>query len=239
MMPIQTVLFDLDGTLLPMELDTFAKAYFEKLAANLAAVGYEPKTLMKTISAGIAAMAKNNGANTNETVFWRVFAAQYGQESVLKDKPLFERFYQEDFQSLQAVCGFQPAAAPLLHTLKRRGVRLVLATNPVFPAIATESRIRWAGLQPADFEWYTTFENSHFCKPNPAYYDEIIKTRQLDPSACLMVGNDVDEDMVAAACGMHTFLLTDCLINKTGCDIDRYPHGSFSRLSEYLDGMTA
>jgi len=31
------------------------------------------------------------------------------------------------------------------------GFRVALATNPIFPAIATEKRIRWAGLTPEDF----------------------------------------------------------------------------------------
>ena len=238
-MKIDAVLFDLDGTLLPMDQDTFVKTYFEKLAAKMATVGYAPQALIDTILAGIVAMVKNDGRETNETVFWEVFAARFGEEKCLADKPSFEQFYREDFQTVQAVCGFQPAAKDLIQTLKSRGVRVVLATNPVFPAIATESRIRWAGLQPTDFEWYTTFENSRFCKPNPAYYDEILKNLHLNPSSCLMVGNDVGEDMVAEKCGMATFLLTDCLINKTGGDISVYPHGDFSRLAQYLDEVTA
>ena len=238
-MHIDTVLFDLDGTLLPMDLDAFLKAYFHGLATKMATAGYAPQALLETIVAGIGAMVNNDGSKSNETVFWEVFDARYGREKRLADQPLFEEFYRHEFQLLQTVCGFQPAAKDLIQALKSRGVRVVLATNPVFPAIATESRIRWAGLQPTDFEWYTTFENSRFCKPNPAYYDEILKKLHLHPSSCLMVGNDVDEDMVAEKCGMATFLLTDCLLNKTGGDISVYPHGDFSRLAQYLDEVTA
>ena len=53
-----------------------------------------------------------------------------------------------------------------------------------------------------------------------------------------MVGNDVDDDMVAAEVGMGVFLLTDNLINKSGKDISRYPSGDFSALAEFLDTVT-
>ena len=54
-----------------------------------------------------------------------------------------------------------------------------------------------------------------------------------------MVGNDVQEDMVAKTLGMSVFLLTDCLINKEEKDISVYPHGGFEELREYLQKMNA
>ena len=107
----------------------------------------------------------------------------------------------------------------------------------MFPAIATFSRIKWAGLNPEDFELITTYENSHFCKPNPDYYREILGKLSLNGDECLMVGNDVGEDMVAGQVGMQTFLLSDCLINKNGEDISRYPNGSFSELLHFIRSL--
>ena len=92
------------------------------------------------------------------------------------------------------------------------------------------SRIRWAGLEPEDFELYTTYENIGYCKPNPDYYREILRRIGLAPEECMMVGNDVGEDMIAETLGMRVFLLTDCLINKTGEDIGKYPNGGFNEL---------
>ena len=117
---------------------------------------------------------------------------------------------------------------------KSLGLRVVLVTNPLFPAVATESRIRWAGLEPEEFELYTTYENIGYCKPNPAYYAEILRRLELESSECLMVGNDVGEDMVAETLGMKVFLLTDCLINKNNADVSRWPHGEFEELLHYL-----
>ena len=149
--------------------------------------------------------------------------------------PYFDDFYKTEFQKAQSVCGFHPMAAEVVHLLQEKGIRVVLATNPIFPAIATESRIRWAGLTPADFELYTTYENIGFCKPNPEYYKEILKRIELKPEECLMVGNDVTEDMVAKTLGMDVFLLTDCMINKENADISEYKQGGFAELAEFLN----
>lgn len=230
-MKITTVLFDLDGTLLPMDQDVFVADYFRRIAAKLAPQGYDPKKLIDTIWRGTGAMVKNDGSKTNEEAFWQLAVSVYG-EKILRDKPYFDEFYETEFDKVKAVCGFQPAAAQLVHDLKEKGLRVVLATNPIFPARATQWRIGWAGLQPADFEIYTTYENSRYCKPNLNYYRDILAQLQLDPQQCLMVGNDVSEDMVTQKLGMQVFLLTDCLINKTGEDISQYPHGSFAKLLE-------
>lgn len=235
-MAITTVLFDLDGTLLPMDQDVFAKYYFGLLAARLAPYGYQPEALIAAIWAGTAAMVKNDGTITNEQAFWNDFASRYGEEA-RKDEPKFEAFYQEDFDKVQSVCGFHPMAAQVLEVAKRKGLRTALATNPIFPAIATQKRIRWAGLQPEDFELYTTYENSTCSKPNPAYYREVMDKLGVRAEECLMVGNDVSEDMIARELGMEVFLLTDCIINKAGRDISCYPHGDFPALLKYIENL--
>lgn len=237
-MSLKAVLFDLDGTLLPMDQDVFIKTYFKGIAAKLAPHGYEPKALIDTIWAGTVQMIKNDGQTTNEKAFWNCFASGYGEKS-LEDLPLFEKFYQESFDEVQAVCGYQPAAAEMIAKLKKAGLRVVLATNPIFPSIATRKRIRWAGLQPEDFELFTTYENSRYCKPNLRYYEEILEQLHVSPEECLMVGNDVGDDMVAQKLGMQVYLLTDCLINKANEDISHYNHGNFCELVQWLDTLNA
>lgn len=233
---INTILFDLDGTLLPMDQDEFVKAYFGLLAKKLASHGYEPESLISAIWSGTKAMVKNDGTSTNEQAFWADFCTHFGEDA-RKDEPLFEEFYKTDFAKVQGVCGFDSRAAETVYELKQQGMQVVLATNPIFPAIATRQRICWAGLLPEDFALYTTYENSSFSKPNPAYYQQIIEKLGLNPAECLMVGNDVAEDMVAATLGMKVFLLTDCLINKQNTDISQFPHGSFPELMAYLEDL--
>ena len=230
---ITTLLFDLDGTLLPMEQDIFTNEYLRLLCAKMAPLGYEAKALVQGIWAGVSAMVKNTGQRTNEEVFWDCFTSQFG-ESSRAHIPFFNEYYANDFQKVARVCGYQPQAKALLAQLKLKGIRTILATNPLFPAVATYSRIRCAGLQPEDFSYITTYENAHFCKPNPAYYREILERTGCSAEECLMVGNDVGEDMVAEQLGMQTFLLTDCLINSQKADISRFPQGGFGQLQCFL-----
>jgi FMN phosphatase YigB (HAD superfamily) len=233
-MSIKVVLFDLDGTLLPMDMEQFTKAYFGLLAKKLAPLGYEPEKLIQSIWTGTAAMVKNDGTKPNEKAFWDKFCEIYGEKAI-KDLPYFDAYYREDFDKVQASCGFSPLAKKVVDSLKERGYRVALATNPIFPSIATEKRIAWAGLSPSDFEMFTTYENSRFCKPNLNYYKDILAKLEVSAEECLMIGNDVSEDMVAAELGMNVFLLTDCILNKKNDDITKYFRGGFPELLQYIE----
>lgn len=233
-MKIRAVLFDLDGTLLPMDQDVFIKAYLGGLVKILSPLGYDPRAVADALWTSTDAMIRNTGERTNEQVFWDSFSQILG-DGVRAEEARLDEFYRTDFQSISELCGFAPAAAEIVGRLRSLGIRVILATNPLFPAVATESRVRWAGLDPADFELITTYDNSLHCKPNLDYYSDILRYAGLAPEECLMVGNDVGDDMVAEQLGMKVFLLTDNLINKSGADISVYPNGSFERLYDYLD----
>ena len=230
---IKAVRFDLDGTLLPMDNDEFTKNYFKLLAARFAPLGYDAQELVKDVWDGTAAMVKNDGSRTNEEAFWDRFGVVMGKSALL-DRPAFEDFYRNEFNNARASCGFSKSAREAVELARSRGLITALATNPIFPACATESRIRWAGLEPEDFAVYTTYENNAHCKPNPEYYRDVANALGLEPGECAMVGNDVDEDMVAETLGMKVFLLTDCLINRSGRDIGAFPHGGFEELKQFI-----
>lgn len=232
-MAIKTILFDLDGTLLPMDLDIYVENYIKALVARLAPRGYDPKELVSGLYAGITAMVKNDGAVLNEDVFWDVFAEKLS-DRILDEKDFLEEFYRTDYQKIKECCGFDPRAVEIIKKLKAAGYRLALLTSPLYPMVATISRVLWAGLDPEDFELITTYENCHYSKPNPKYYREVLEVLQLDPAECLMVGNDAIEDVAAEMAGIPVFLHTDCLINKNGLDISRYPNGGFTELMKYL-----
>lgn len=230
---IKAVLFDLDGTLLPMDQDVFTKTYFKALAKKLIPLGYDPEELIAAIWKGTAAMVQNDGSAYNEERFWNVFTGIYGEKAE-RDKAVFEEFYAKDFNMAKDSCGFDPQSAKTVKALKNAGIRVILASQPIFPRIAQENRMRWAGVDPADFEWITCYENSRYCKPNPAYYREIAKQIGLAPEDCLMVGNDVTEDMVAGTIGMKTFLVTRCLLNRENKDISGFSQGDLSQVPDYV-----
>ena len=121
MTKINAVLFDLDGTLLPMDQDRFAQTYFRLLAAKLAPRGYEPKALMEGIWSGTKAMVLNDGSRNNEEAFWADFTARFG-ETAREDLPLFDEFYRVDFQQVRQVCGYQPDARKAIRILQEKGL---------------------------------------------------------------------------------------------------------------------
>ena len=236
-MAIKAVLFALDGTLLPMEdQNRFIKLYFDNLAAYMEPHGYEPKEFMASMWHSVMSMMKNDGSDTNERAFWREFIKIYGRRGAA-DKVYIDDFYKNRFSATKITCGYTVSAKETVELVRSLGLRAVLATNPVFPRVATELRIGWAGLATKDFEFITTYENSSYSKPNENYYKEILDKIKLNPEECLMVGNDTRDDMSAEALGMRVFLLTDCLINESGVDISKYPHGDFSALAEYLKAL--
>ena len=235
-MKIKAIFFDLDGTLLPMNQDLFINSYFTRLAAKMAKYGYEPKRLTETVWKGTVAMIKNNGLKTNEEVFWDVVTSEYGDKA-RKDIMLFDDFYRNEFYKIKDDCEYNAESKKIVAELKDRGYRLVLATNPLFPRIATEQRISWAGLDKNDFEICTTYENSRHSKPFLEYYEDIASELCVSPKECLMVGNDVSDDMTAEKLGMKVFLLTDCLINKKEYNISCYPQGNFTDLLNYIDSI--
>ena len=233
---IKAVLFDLDGTLLPMDEEIFIKDYFTSLIKKISPHGYDPDQLVSGIWKATKSMMTNNGEKLNEHVFWEDFSKTMGEE-VLEHMPLFEDFYNNDFDLLSSSCGYNEKAKEVVGKVKNMGYRVVLATNPVFPKAATEKRLKWVGLSPQDFELCTTYENSSYCKPNIKYYEHILNEIGCKAEECLMVGNNATEDMIASTLGMKVFLLTDCLINKEDKDISNYPSGSYDELIKYIDSL--
>ena len=233
---IKAIFFDLDGTLLPMDLEVFLKDYLTRFTIAMAPAGHTPQQFQQAVWAGTTAMVKNDGSRTNEEAFWDSYFNLFGAESV-QDRELLESYYHNDFQNVRHVCGFDPRAAETIRKIRAMGYQTVLATNPLFPALATHSRVRWIGLEPEDFDLITTFENSCYAKPNVKYFEEIMGKMGLTAEECVMVGNDMTEDMAAAKLGIKVFLMTDCLINRANEDIEKYPHGSFPELMEFIRGL--
>jgi FMN phosphatase YigB (HAD superfamily) len=97
--------------------------------------------------------------------------------------------------------------------------------------------MEWAGLDENDFEFCTSYDLCSFCKPQKEYFEEIASNLGISPAECLMVGNDVDDDMPAEKCGMKVFLLTNNLINKDNKDISSYKQGDFGDLIEYVNEL--
>ena len=236
----KVILFDLDGTLLPMDQDKFTKAYFYALLKKLAELGLpaqseeERTALAKAVWSGTYAMMNNDGSCTNEERFFLDFSTVLNID-ISHLKPHLDGFYKDEFNEVSAVCGKNSLVPKIISDLKGRGYRLAVATNPLFPLRANEARLSWAGLSLSDFEYCTCYENSRYCKPKLEYYRGILDILGVSAADCLMVGNDVREDMAAKELGMDVFLITDYILNVENRDIDEFQHGSWADFEEYIN----
>lgn len=209
---LKAVLFDLDGTLIPMDEKRFTEYYFGLLLKRFVPLGYDKDDLVKTVWNGTGAMLKNDGKATNETVFWRVFTDRYGKDKSA-DKAVFDDFYVTDFKKAKVACGENPDARKIIDYVKSKCLKVILASNPVFPICGLLTRAGFTGLNKDDFDYVTGYENSHYAKPNPKYLEEILEVNGLEKDEVLYFGNSETDDIAPAkAVGINYFHVTDkCL----------------------------
>jgi len=229
---ITTVLLDLDGTLLPMDRDSFMESYLKAFAGKCLQIGLPVDRAMRALESGITAMIGNDGSMTNERRFWQAFS-EIMQIDMQDHMDRFLDFYRQEFTLIAHETVTDPTAAHMVRFLKDHGYRVVLATTPVFPREGTLERMRWAGLDPSWFDMITTYEDFSFAKPSLGYYRQILERLGIEAAQCLMIGNDVEEDMVVRELGMQVFLVTDHLINRTGVDTSSFEKGSLSGAYAY------
>lgn len=214
---VRTVLFDLDGTLLPLDTDEFVRYYFRYLARHLAAY-VPPAEVAEKVMASTMAMIHNTDPNvTNLDAFWADFCPRVQQPREVLE-PVTEQFYVEQFPKLgpEVLKGKEIIAPQVLNQVLDMGYEIVLATNPLFPRAAILARMEWAGILDYPWKLVTVLEEMHFTKPQPGYYREVLERIGRPPGECLMVGNDVQEDGVAARLGMGMYFATDYLIDRNG-----------------------
>jgi FMN phosphatase YigB (HAD superfamily) len=230
----KTVLFDLDGTLLPIDTDRFIRQYMKELAGYAGHL-VPPARLVEQVMASTYKMIENvDPAVTNAQVFAADFFPKVEKEEA-DLMPIFDAFYRERFPGLKEVCpGVPGLAREVVEAAVAKGYEIVLATNPLFPRMAIEERMRWVCV--ADMPWslVTTYEEMHACKPQSAYFQEVLAKVGREPGECLMVGNDVQEDGVAGQLGMDVFFVTDYLINRTGEDL---PPGRSGSMADFLQRL--
>lgn len=231
----QAILFDLDGTLLPMHEPTFVKCFYGALIQHVAIPGVSPREVGEILQGSLRYVISNDGSCTNRQAFADYYENYHKATGHLIRLEDMENFYATSFDTLvRGSCGFDPSAKIAVEFIKNSNTPMAVATNPFFPRIATHIRLGWAGLDPADFHDITVYENSHYCKPNLLYYRELFERIGFDPEQCLMVGNNVAEDMIATQLGCDVFLVTRDLINPNEEDISSFPHGNLEDLINYL-----
>jgi len=233
---IDTILFDLDGTLVRFSQEEFLKTYFSELSKVFINLGLDAEKAVKGVWIGTKAMVLNDGSVLNAQRFWNAFSEFMciDDEKLKQVEKACDSFYSNEFDMVKSIVDHSDVTKKIAGIMKQRGYTVVLATNPLFPPCAVDTRLGWIGLDRDDFIHITHYENSSFCKPNPEYYREVFEKINKTPEQCLMVGNNPAEDMCVSALGADVFLVTDYMENDTGVDITMFKQGSIDDLEAYL-----
>ena len=232
----KAILFDMDGTLLGMEHSDFIRVYTTELMKVMLSVGSDVDTLTKGFYAGVHAMRYNDGSRINADAYWQEFGRVVGGDTE-RFKQETDAFYTGAYYKVRDIVSVNPAARRAVDAAKAKGMKVVVATSPLFPRIAQITRLNWAGFELEEFEFITDYESENFCKPSAAYFTSVCQRLGLEPSECLMVGNDVSDDMIGAnAAGLGCFLVTDYLI-ETPDNVWQGDRGTMAELAEIIKNM--
>lgn len=234
----KTLFFDLDGTLLPINMDNFIEKYFKLLSGHFADL-YDPQYFIQVVNKATEYMIKNNGEQTNQEAFTEMFFELINQEVTERDEiwDRFDTFYEEKFPGLKKYFDLDNKGYKIVEKAKEKGFKMVIATNPLFPRNAIIARLEWIGLNPADFTYITSYEKMHYCKPNVGYYQEILEKIECEPHNCVMVGNDTRDDMVAKKLGIKTFLIEDFKVERKDVEIKPDWQGTREEIIDYLNQL--
>lgn len=203
---IKALLIDFDNTLVLFNEDQFLVAY-AKLAYPYLADFFDEATFFQKLLQSTLQMIHNDGSQTNAEAFTNNFIADTPSLDFEECNNRFRHFYEEKFHELGDTVIVVPYGRELLKRVLNAGIQVVIATNPIFPELATHARLRWANIADLNITLTTHAENMSYCKPHPEYYQTILGLIQRSPEECLMAGNDPISDMSASALGMTTFLV--------------------------------
>lgn len=232
----RAIFFDLDGTLLPMDLDEFMAGYMGSIYDYVAASEFDPEAFKTGLKSGIAAMASHDDGKTNAEAYWDAFLPTAGG-TYENWEPLLTEFYRSEFGKIGDNVEPSVFARHVTETLHDRGYPLLLTTMPMFPERAVEWRLLWAGVNSRRFSRITHYENSTSVKPKLAYFEENLKACGAKPEEVLVVGNNTAEDLACLELGMDAFLITDHLLNPNGFDINTVKNGSFMDFVKWIGDL--
>lgn len=230
---ITTILFDLDGTLLPIDTEEFTEKYFMEISVKLKDY-FTPEEVVKNIWDSTMYMISNiDPDKTNEEAFFEDFYERINHKAEILN-PIFNDFYEKDFNNIREISTKSKYMIDAVALLKQKGYDLVVATNPLFPEKAILHRIEWAGLNKDDFIFISSLEKMHYCKPRLEFYEEVLDIIQKCPQHCMMVGNDIEEDMIAKNLGMKTYLIKDHIIGTITEDLIIDYKGNYEDFYEFV-----
>lgn len=234
---IDTLLFDLDGTII--EMRRRAQIAFYLKAFRRFQDYFNPLTFYISFWKSV----RHVRANTSECLNYDVFVekmAHFGRTTPQVIDALVSDLIEKDFRSLGPFfTPVQGAREAVLHA-RKLGYGLALVTNPVVPRNSVLYRIEWAGLDPDAFLFITSSQNMNRCKPGIQFYERLLQRLNLKPEQCLMIGNSPAEDLPAHDTGIRTFLVETPFsikaIRKNMADERLDASGIYADLIQWMSG---
>ena len=212
---VRAVFFDLDGTLVDVDMGRFVPVYLHRLTEQMKGL-VEPARAVRAMHHAVAAMfANQDTGKTLETLLFEVLRDELAI-SPEQYRECLEQFLRNDLDELRPLVSGHALSSRLINAARARGWQVVLATNPIFPRAVVDARVEWGGLDGDKFHHVTAYETEHFCKPNPEFFRENLALLQVEAARCLMVGNDTLHDLSAGQVGMQTCLLTPWCVRRRG-----------------------
>lgn len=209
---LEAVFMDLDNTMFLFDEPTFYQGYYQRIMPYFANL-VPPDQFMDRLKRSLQALSLNDGRVPNSLCFLDTFCYRY-RARLPAIWQRFLDFYASEYDGIPVEGQSPPELTRVIDYLIRCGLKLVVASNPLFPLIAQEKRLAWTGLDSHRFELVTHIENMSFVKPSQGYFRQICEVLKLPASKCLMVGNDPVNDMAAGGAGLNTYLTTDACIGN-------------------------
>ena len=229
-----TLLLDLDGTLLDIEVSFFLGPLVEAMHDCFRDI-LDMEQFRKGLFGGTEAiiLEPRYDGETNMEGFNREFSSLTGVEE--REISLrFGQFYSEIFPTLKRYGKPVEGASEFVARAGKEGYTLCLATNPIFPTSATLERLRWSDVDPGFFRFIPGLETMSTCKPRLEYYMDLARRLDVEPSACLMIGNDMEQDLPASEVGMGTFLVEGQVVSRGRTELVPDARGSLKDLEKFL-----
>lgn len=233
----QTLLLDLDDTLLQNSIDTFLPGYL-KAWGEFMAPEIESQRLINALLAGTRTISEQIQPNCSlRETFNSVFYPLIGMDQK-EFQPFEDQFYDRVYPTLKSLSQPMPGAVEFIDLAFERGYQVAIATSPLFPLKAIEQRLEWAGL-PIDqyqFALIPSIEKFHFSKPHTAYFGELMAYLGWPDGSVVMVGNDIEMDILPAdKFGLPTFWITNSDNPHVENLIMPNARGNFKNLIDWLD----
>lgn len=202
---IKGLLIDLDNTLLEIDVDRFIEEYSQVMAR--AFLPEDPERSMAIImGASYALLTDVSARDSNQRRLMTDLAEGFGR-SEEEVWTVLERQAVTALEALRPLASPLPWTRGLLAEIRRRNLRVAIATNPIYPRAVIEERVRWAGVNPADVDAVACLETCRSTKPHLAYFEEMATALDLPLDACLMVGDDPDQDVPDTPSALRVHLL--------------------------------